>query len=56
MGHVKSHLNQPRPRGKAKYSCVTDSETVPRGKGEKNPDKGSEKEHETTSLQAVEGR
>ncbi len=53
MGHVKSHVNQPGPPGKAKYSCVTDSETVPRGKGEKNPNKGSEKEHETASLQAV---
>ena len=56
MGHVKSHVNQSRPRDKAKYSCVTDSETVPRGKGEKNPNKGSEKEHETASPQAVGGR
>ena len=49
-------MNQPRPRGKAKYYCVTDSETVPRGKGEKNPGEGSEIEHETVSLQAIEGR
>jgi hypothetical protein len=49
-------VNQPRPLGKAKYSCVTDSETVPRGKGEKNPGEGSETEHETVSLQAVGGR
>jgi hypothetical protein len=40
MEHVKFHVNQPRPRGKAKYYCVTDSETVPRGKGEKNPARG----------------
>lgn len=56
MGHVKSRVNQPRPLGKAKYYCVTDRETVPRGKGEKNPDKGSEIEHETVSLQAMGGR
>lgn len=56
MGHGKSHVNQSRPRDKAKYYCVTDSEPVPRGKGEKNPDEGSEIEHETISLQAVGGR
>ena len=49
-------MNQRRPLRKAKYSCVTDSETVPRGKGEKNPSKGSEIEHETVSLQAMGGR
>jgi hypothetical protein len=53
MEHVKFHVNQPRPRGKAKYVCVSDSEQVPRGKGEKNPVEGSEIEHETVSLQAV---
>ena len=40
MGHVKSRVNQRGPPRKAKYSCVTDSETVPRGKGEKNPGRG----------------
>ena len=30
------------PPSKPKYSSVTDSEPVPWGKGEKNPDKGSE--------------
>ena len=30
------------PSSKAKYSWSTDSEQVPWGKGEKNPDKGSE--------------
>ena len=43
------------PSSKAKYSWLTDSEQVPWGKGEKNPDKGSEIEFETTYLQAVEG-
>ena len=36
-GHVKSCMNLSRPRDKAKYLLVTDSELVPRGKGEKNP-------------------
>jgi len=36
-GHVKSDGNLPRPLGKAKYSLMTDSEPVPRGKGEKYP-------------------
>jgi hypothetical protein len=30
------------PSSKAKYYLLTDSERVPRGKGEKNPDEGSE--------------
>jgi hypothetical protein len=42
-GHVQSCLNPPGPSGKAKYSLATDSELVPRGKGEKNPGKGSPK-------------
>jgi hypothetical protein len=33
---------------------MTDSELVPRGKGEKNPDKGSEIDPETKYLQTVE--
>jgi hypothetical protein len=53
MGHEESHVNQRGPSRKAKYYCVTDSEQVPRGKGEKNPVEGSEIEHETVSLQAV---
>ena len=36
-GHVQSGRNQGRPLSKAKYSLATDSEQVPRGKGEKNP-------------------
>ena len=35
--HVKLCMNPSRPRDKAKYSLATDSEQVPRGKGEKNP-------------------
>ena len=40
---VKLRVNPRRPRRKAKYSLATDSEQVPRGKGEKNPGKGSQK-------------
>ena len=40
MGHEESHVNQRGPPRKAKYYCVTDSEPVPRGKGEKNPGRG----------------
>ena len=36
-GHVKPGLNLGGPPSKAKYSSMTDSEPVPRGKGEKNP-------------------
>ena len=41
-GHVKPGLNLGGPPSKAKYSLMTDSEQVPRGKGEKNPCEGSE--------------
>ncbi len=40
MGHVKSRVNQRGPPRKAKYSWVTDSEVVPRGKGERAPPSG----------------
>lgn len=53
MGHVKSRVNQRGPPRKAKYFWMTDSEIVPRGKGEKEPLEGSEIEHETVSCQAV---
>ena len=33
-----------RPLSKPKYYLVTDSEQVPRGKGEKHPDEGSERD------------
>ena len=52
---MKSRVNQRGPPRKAKYSLVTDSEQVPRGKGEIEPLKGSEIEHETVILQAVGG-
>jgi hypothetical protein len=32
------------PPSKPKYSLVTDSARVPRGKGEKHPDEGSERD------------
>ena len=54
-GHEKSCLKKGRPLSKAKYYWLTDSEQVPWGKGEKDPDKGSEIEPETGCLQAVEG-
>ncbi len=54
-GHEKSCLNLGRPLSKAKYYLLTDSGQVPWGKGEKNPDKGSEIEPETVCLQTVRG-
>ena len=36
-GHVQSRGKQGGPPSKAKYVLATDSELVPRGKGEKNP-------------------
>ena len=38
--HVKFRLNMGGPSSKAKYSWLTDSELVPWGKGEKNPEGG----------------
>ena len=37
VGHVKPGMNSGGPPSKAKYSLATDSEQVPRGKGEKYP-------------------
>lgn len=51
--HVKLRVNLSRPLDKAKYSLETDSEQVPRGKGEKNRCERSEIEPETVCLQAV---
>ena len=39
---MKPDSNPGGPPPKAKYSTMTDSELVPRGKGEKNPGEGSE--------------
>jgi hypothetical protein len=52
-GHEKPGGNLGGPSSKAKYYESTDSERVPRGKGEKNPGEGSEIESETVCLQAV---
>ncbi len=41
------------PPHKAKYKSATDSEQVPRGKGEKNRCERSEIEPETVCLQGV---
>ena len=51
--HVKLRMNLCRPRHKAKYSPVTDSEQVPRGKGEKFRRERSEIVPETTYPQGV---
>ena len=54
-GHVKPCLKLGGPPSKAKYYLLTDSGLVPRGKGEKNPDEGSEIDLETVCLQTVRG-
>lgn len=56
MGHEESHVNQRGPPRKAKYYCVTDSEPVPRGKGEKNRYERSEIVPEIMCLQGVKAR
>ena len=40
---MQSCLNLRGPSRKPEYSLSTDSEQVPRGKGEKNPGEGSQK-------------
>ena len=49
-------MNLRRPRRKAKYSLMTDSEQVPRGKGEKNRFERSEIVPEIMCLQGVKAR
>ena len=51
--HVKLRVKLCRPRHKAKYFLATDSEPVPRGKGEKNRCERSERVPETVRLQCV---
>jgi hypothetical protein len=51
--HVKRRVKLRGPSRKAEYSSVTDSEQVPRGKGEKNRCERSETEPETVCLQGV---
>ena len=53
---VKLRVNPRRPRRKAKYSLATDSEQVPRGKGEKNRCERSEIVPEMMCLQGVKAR
>ena len=55
-GHGKSGLNLGGPPSKAKYSSMTDSEPVPRGKGEKNRCERSEIVPEMMCLQGVKAR
>ena len=52
---MKSCLNLPGPSGKAKYYSATDSERVPRGKGEKNPGEGSDKNLKPHVYKQFEG-
>ena len=51
--HGKLRVKQRRPRRKAKYSLATDSEQVPRGKGEKHRGERSERAPEMIRLQGV---
>jgi hypothetical protein len=53
VGHEESCGNLGGPPPKAKHYPATDSEPVPRGKGEKNPFEGSEIVPEIACLQAV---
>ena len=53
-GPEKSCGNPPAPSGKAKYSWETDSEPVPWGKGEKNPEQGSEKNLKPCAYKRLE--
>ena len=51
--HVKLRVKPCRPLHKTKYYLVTDSEQVPRGKGEKNRCERSEIEPAIVCLQGV---
>jgi hypothetical protein len=54
--HVKLRVNLRGPPRKAKYSSATDSELVPRGKGEKHRCERSEIVPEIMCLQGVRAR
>ncbi len=54
-GHEKSCLNLGGPSSKAKYYLPTDSELVPRGKGEKKAQYACEKNLKPYAYKAVEG-
>ena len=53
-GHEKSCLNMGGPSSKAKYYQKTDSEQVPWGKGEKDPEQGSEKNLKLCAYKRLE--
>ena len=52
--HVKSCLNMGGPPSKPKSALMTDSELVPWGKGEKNPDEGSETDLKLNAYKQLE--
>ena len=54
-GHVQSGGNLGGPSSKAKYYSTTDSERVPRGKGEKNPGEGRSKNLKSCAYKQGEG-
>ena len=54
--HVKLRVKTGRPRPKTKYSLATDSEQVPRGKGEKYRCERSEIVPAIICLQGVKAR
>ena len=54
-GHVVSCLKMGGPSSKAKYYLTTDSEQVPRGKGEKDPGEGSSKTLKSHAYKQFEG-
>ena len=54
--HVKLRVKEDRPRSKAKYYLATDSEQVPRGKGEKYRCERSEIVPAIICLQGVKAR
>ena len=52
---MQSCLNLRGPSRKPEYSLSTDSERVPRGKGEKNPGEGSSKNLKSCAYKQGEG-
>jgi len=56
LGHEEPRGNLGGPSSKAKYVPATDSEQVPRGKGEKHPDKGNEIDLKPCAYKTVGAR
>ena len=52
---MKPGLNPRGPSRKPEYSLSTDSEPVPRGKGEKNPGEGSSKNLKSCAYKQGKG-